>query len=340
MSARKLSDADRKAILEEYRQPGETTLTIANRYGVSNSTISRMLKSSLSPKEYEMLISQKRATRTHHSPARTPAKKKQIELSSASEQPEKSEQPEQPELSEKSEKPEKPEKPKKIEKIEKAAPSPSPSSVSDSTGRRRRKRSSAHEDEDIENIPDEPPSPLPVKAVDDERNEEVRPDKSKSPPKLKRDRAQEESDLEEEDFELSEGLEDFEDDEDFEDVPGDESDEEPPTKKAKTIGLGAVQVLPFAGASLPKTCYLVVDRAAELITRPLKDFGDLGQIPAREVSEKTLPIFDNHRVARRFANRSQRVTKIPDSRMLQKVSAYLLAKGITRILIDGQVYSL
>ncbi|HIK32869.1 MAG TPA: hypothetical protein IGS17_19545, partial [Oscillatoriales cyanobacterium M59_W2019_021] len=73
MSARKLSDADKKAILEEYRQPGETTLTIANRYGVSNSTISRMLKSSLSPEEYEVLIQQKRAARGQTNVPETPA---------------------------------------------------------------------------------------------------------------------------------------------------------------------------------------------------------------------------------------------------------------------------
>jgi hypothetical protein len=93
-------------------------------------------------------------------------------------------------------------------------------------------------------------------------------------------------------------------------------------------------------ASLPKTCYLVVDRAAELIVRPLKEFSDLGRIPAEEVQEKTLPVFDNHRVARRFSNRSQRVIKVPDGRMLQKTCSHLQAKGITRLLIDGQVYSL
>jgi SOS response regulatory protein OraA/RecX len=84
----------------------------------------------------------------------------------------------------------------------------------------------------------------------------------------------------------------------------------------------------------------VVDRSSELITRPLKDFADLGQIPEEEILAKTLPIFDNHRVAKRFTRRMQRVVKVPDSRMLQKVSPYLQAKGITRVLIDGNVYSL
>ena len=99
-------------------------------------------------------------------------------------------------------------------------------------------------------------------------------------------------------------------------------------------------MLPLAEASIPKTCYLVVDRAAELVARPLREFGELGQIPSDETQEKTLPVFDNHRVAKRFSNiRTQRVIKIPDSGVLQKAALHLQAKGITRLLIDGQVYT-
>jgi len=73
----------------------------------------------------------------------------------------------------------------------------------------------------------------------------------------------------------------------------------------------------------------------------LKDFGDLGQIPETEFQAKTLPVFDNHRVAKRYSNpRTQRVIKLPDGRVLSKASSHLQAKGITRVLIDGRVYSL
>ncbi|MGL5075437.1 MAG: transposase, partial [Waterburya sp.] len=56
--------------------------------------------------------------------------------------------------------------------------------------------------------------------------------------------------------------------------------------------------------------------------------------------QKTLPVFDNHRIAKRFSHRRERVIKVPDGRMLQKTSQYLQEKGITRLLIDGQIYSL
>jgi transposase-like protein len=101
-----------------------------------------------------------------------------------------------------------------------------------------------------------------------------------------------------------------------------------------------VQVLPISEAAVPRTFYLVIDRFAELITRPLKDFGDLGQLPIEETQQRTLPIFDNHRVARRFSNRTQRVIKVPDGELLHRTCSHLQAKGITRLLINGQVYGL
>jgi hypothetical protein len=101
-----------------------------------------------------------------------------------------------------------------------------------------------------------------------------------------------------------------------------------------------VEVMPFAEAILPKTCYLVIDRTAELVTRPLKDFGELGQIPEDEVQSRTLPIFDNHRIARRFSHRNQRIIKVPDADMLKKTCTQLSAKGITRLLVNGHIYSL
>src|SRR6476469_3684431 len=63
MTPKKLSETDKQNILHLYRHPGETTTTLAERYGVSNTTISRVLKSLLPEQEYEALVQQKRAAR-------------------------------------------------------------------------------------------------------------------------------------------------------------------------------------------------------------------------------------------------------------------------------------
>ncbi|MFP4338662.1 MAG: hypothetical protein ACLFQP_12110 [Halothece sp.] len=128
---------------------------------------------------------------------------------------------------------------------------------------------------------------------------------------------------------------------DLEDSEEDDwEEEEEQVKKEPKKKSNEVEVLPLSEAKFPKTCYLVIDRGANLITKPLKDFNDLGKIPSVETQQKTLPIFDNHRVARRFSNRSQKVIKVPDGKMIKKTKEHLQAKGIKRILLDGKVYML
>lgn len=100
-----------------------------------------------------------------------------------------------------------------------------------------------------------------------------------------------------------------------------------------------LEILPLDRADLPIICYIVVDRIADIITRPLKDFKDLGAIPPEEYLSKTIPVFDNHRVARRFSHHNQRVIKFP-SDLIQITRPKLVQKGITRILFGGQVFAL
>jgi transposase-like protein len=272
MSPRKLTEENKQEILRFYRSTDETTSTLATRYEVSSSTISRFLKSHLSTAEYEDLIQQKRLGRT---------------------------------LKEESE---------------------SISPTSDSI---------------------ELPIRIPVHPLLVE--------KSVAPPEISEVSLRDDVELFDEDEEiesvdvtalreiLGEDLGDLDEDEDEDDL-ADEEDEEWEDEGAINYPTPLsthtdVQVLPFSAASFPKTCYLVIDRASELITRPLKEFADLGKIPAEEIQQRTLPVFDNHRIARRFSNRSQRVIKVPDGRMLQKTRPYLKAKGITRLLMDGHIYS-
>ena len=316
MSPRKLSAADKSDILSLYRQPEETTSTLATRYSVSNSTISRILKSSLLESEYESLIQQKRANRT---PGNVPSPI--IET---------------PELPVESD----PESSPVIQTTKPPPASDTESSVSNSVeGRRRRRTSSVSsqpvtEQKVIQTELQLDMAAAPQESDFDEPDEALDEIDSVQTSDLQELLDEDLMDLDDEEDDLEDDLED-----DWEDDPL-EAESQEQIKTARAQITANVHVLPLSEASLPKTCYLVVDRAAELIVRPLKEFSDLGRIPAEEVQEKTLPVFDNHRVARRFSNRSQRVIKVPDGRMLQKTCSHLQAKGITRLLIDGQVYSL
>ncbi len=148
---------------------------------------------------------------------------------------------------------------------------------------------------------------------------------------------EDEDDLDDDEDDLDDDEDDLDDEVDGDDeADGDEFDDEADAMVLQPAG--QLQILPLQETTLPRTCYIVVDRASELITRPLKEFAELGQTSQEQ--EKTLPIFDNHRVAKRFLRRMQRIVKVPDGRVFEKVKPYLQAKGITHLLIDGQIYSL
>lgn len=323
MCPRKLSDADKSDILNLYRNPEETTSTLALRYGVSNSTISRILKSNLLESEYEELIQQKRLNRTPGSASSSTTQTIELSLELEEESAPVIQLPTQP-------------------AVEVEIDTQSSESIS-IDGRRRRKRSSTSLASDADETVIQTELPLDIPRLDRPIKRKKEPDESDE--LLNEIEQVEHSSLEEllddDLLDLDDGDDDLDEDldDDWEDDVGDDHSREFLKTSFTQRGIN-VQVLPLSEASLPRTCYLVVDRAAELVARPLREFSDLGQIPVDEVQERTLPIFDNHKVARRFSNRSQRVIKVPDSRMLQKACYHLQAKGITRLLIDGQVYSL
>ncbi|MHC5759378.1 transposase [Nostoc sp.] len=328
---RKLTDSDKQEILKLYRETAETTSTLADRYGVSNSTISRLLKSTLPEDEYEYLVSLKRAARTPE--GRAQVNYEQLPLLS---QPE----PEievPPSESQPLELPKVEPLPRRIIHVEQELFSEE-TAESIAASRRVRRRPSASEKPKLrvtEKL--ETPEPklpeivsIPIPPLKNEH-----PGAAVIAHMLGDDLLDESEDLDDlEDDDLED--DDFEE-EDFDD---DDLDEQRPLVTKRRPGEASVQVLPLSIANLPKTCYLVIDRSSELITRPLKDFGDLGQIPSLETQQRTLPVFDNHRVAKRFSTKRDRVIKVPDSKMLHKARTHLQAKGITRLLIDGQVYSL
>jgi transposase-like protein len=308
MSARKLSDSEKQKILRLYRETSETSSSLATQYGVSTSTVSRLLKSTLPADEYEALIQQKRALRSADSQPEAVAEpvpvepvKQQLDLGFA-------EQPSQPAV--------------EVEAPRRAVEPPI---------RRSRKRASTAETEDTPAIA--PEMELPEETAYAEEPAAKNPIPDDVLKEILRDDLIEE---EEDDDDLEDDLDDDDEEDD------DDLDSRLPDRELFVAGHGGrVHVLPLAESAIPRTCYLVVDRSAELIAPPLKDFGDLGQIPEGEVQEKTLPIFDNHRVAKRYSNpRTQRVIKLPDGKVLRKTLPHLQAKGITRVLIDGQVYSI
>jgi len=277
MSSQKLSEADKTELVRLYRQTDETTATLARRFRVSGSTVSRILRTHLSSEEYDRLIQQKRHLR-HQTRS----------------QPLSEQQPFQ-------------------------AISESPSSETETA---------------VTTTPE-----MEAESGDDSQSESSSTEAVTSSTESS---TQQQDNLEQMDFSMIQAMfgEDVGDEDDFEESEEPDWESEQATADSQQPSSSEVEVLPLSQAKFPKTCYLVIDRGANLITKPLKEFSDLGTIPSVETQQKTLPIFDNHRVARRFSNRSQKVIKVPDGKMIKKTREYLEAKGIKRILMDGKVYKI
>jgi hypothetical protein len=123
---------------------------------------------------------------------------------------------------------------------------------------------------------------------------------------------------------------------------GDDSDIAGVTASLGLLGSGAsaVQVRPLADATLPASAYMLVDKTVELQARPLSDFPELGALAPEELQLQALVVYLNPRQAKRQCGRSQRVIKIPDPQVFQRTSRFLVAQGISRVLIEGSLYSL
>ncbi len=370
MAPSKLSDADKRAVIDLYRQPGETTSTIGDRFGVSNSTISRVLKTSLPADEYSQLIQQKRSG-NETAPAEAVAESEPAPAVTESTAAESAvteianEATEQPVES--------PPAPVKAPPKTRATKARAAKAEADKAeaGKAEADDPPTLDNLDLDQLKlddieldDQEELDLDIGDLDISRNlpdrsdnaqdaAESQPSGAKPPPKLKSKSALDEDDEEADDDSDDEdtededydgvvlGDDDYDEDDDDEDEDDDlGGDDDAPSSPA--IPKEAwVQILPLTSSVLPHgTCYIVVDRGTELVAPPLKEFSDLGQIPQAEMDEKTLPVFDNQRVAKRYIRGNQRVIKVPNGMVLQTTSPYLSAKGITRLLISGQVYSL
>ena len=296
----KLALDDKQEILRLYRESDATTTYLAKQFGISTSTVLRLLQELIPAEEYRLLVSQKKAdgkrgSRVSHEssnfqinqlallPDDLPTAKDVISSSFDQDDEEIAIAiDDQQQLND------------QIDRVE---------SILEDL-----------EDDDLEIDDQEAEDDLDLEAEDD-------------------------LDLEAEDDLVDEDNLDLDDEIDFPEEDGDASLEMFAELHGNHSAGDRLEILPLDRADLPLICYIVVDRIAEIITRPLKDFKDLGTIPIEESLSKTIPVFDNHRVARRFSHHNQRVIKFP-SDLIHITRPKLVQKGITRILFSGQVYTL
>ena len=91
---------------------------------------------------------------------------------------------------------------------------------------------------------------------------------------------------------------------------------------------------------LPKVVYMIVDKKIELETKLLKDYSDWQFLSQSELNRKTIEIYFDIIIAKRFCNKEQKVIKVPNTKVFSIVAPLLVSRGISRIVCPDKLIAL
>ena len=98
--------------------------------------------------------------------------------------------------------------------------------------------------------------------------------------------------------------------------------------------------IPISHIDFPKIVYMVVNKNIELETKYLKEYVEWQFLSQEELNRKTIEIFLDLKVAKRFCSKDQKVIKVPNTNVFKLTAPFLLNKGITRIVSDDKLIAL
>ena len=98
--------------------------------------------------------------------------------------------------------------------------------------------------------------------------------------------------------------------------------------------------VPICDVDFPKVVYMIVDKKIELEIKYLKEYPEWGFLSQEELNRKTIEIFVDQKVAKRFCNKEQRVIKVPNTKVFKIAAPFLLKKGVSRIISVDRLIAL
>ena len=98
--------------------------------------------------------------------------------------------------------------------------------------------------------------------------------------------------------------------------------------------------VPISEVAFPKIVFMIVDRNIELETKYLREYPDWCFLSQEELNRKTIEIYFDLKIAKRFCNKEQKVIKVPNTGVFKIVAPLLLARGISRIVSADQLIAL
>ena len=98
--------------------------------------------------------------------------------------------------------------------------------------------------------------------------------------------------------------------------------------------------VPLSEIDLPNVVFMIVNKSIELETKFLKEYPEWHFLSNEELNRKTIEIFLDLKIAKRFCNKEQKVIKVPNTDVFRIVAPILLNKGISRIVSADKLISL
>ena len=110
--------------------------------------------------------------------------------------------------------------------------------------------------------------------------------------------------------------------------------------KIENISQKDLSSIPISDVKFPKIVYIIVDKNIELETKYLNDYPEWQFLSKEELKRKTIEIFFDLKIAKRFCNKEQKVIKVPNTNVFKTVAHILISRGISRIVSENKLIAL
>ena len=96
----------------------------------------------------------------------------------------------------------------------------------------------------------------------------------------------------------------------------------------------------IAETDLPQIVYMIVDNKIELETKLLKEYPNWQFLSESELNRKTIEIYFDIKIAKKFCRKDQKVLKVPNTKVFSLAAPTLISRGISRIVCPDKLIAL
>ena len=98
--------------------------------------------------------------------------------------------------------------------------------------------------------------------------------------------------------------------------------------------------IPISDVDFPKMVYMIVDKKIELEIKCLKDYPEWQFLPSCDLDRKSIEIYFDLKIAKRFCSKEQKVIKVPNTDVFRIAAPILISRGISRIVSTDKLIAL